>query len=130
MAGGAGDGGAGGAAHDGPTVRWQDKPTEPYMIKGDIALDWGFFYEVKLKGKPEGDFQIELERCQKPANMPETCNNGGKQQAKEGMGAIKYGVDPSQYNVGENTYRMTMRLFEKDSVVAFDELKLVVLVEP
>ncbi len=99
------------------------------MIKGNIALDWGFFYSVKLQGKPEQDFQIELVRCQKIAGQQESCSNGGKQQAKEGSGAIKYGVDPSQYAVGENNYRMILRLFEKDAEVAMDELKLVVIVE-
>jgi hypothetical protein len=111
-------------------VAWQDKPTEPYLIKGQIALDWGFFYEIQLKGKPEEDFQFEVERCRKPAGQPESCNLGGKQAAKEGSGAIKYGIDPDQYGVGENTYRLVLRLHEKGGLVSMDELKIVVIAEP
>ncbi|MDW8248074.1 MAG: hypothetical protein RMJ98_02065 [Myxococcales bacterium] len=125
----AGAGGSGGV-HDGPSVAWKDKPTEPYFIKWQIALDWVFFYEIQLQGKPEEDFQLEVERCQKPAGQPESCSLGGKQPAKEGSGAIKYGVDPSQYAVGENTYRLVLRLYEQDDLVSMDALKIVVIAEP
>ena len=126
-AGSAGTGGQAGAAQ-GASVAWQDKPTEPVTIKGDIALDWGFFFEVAFKDQPAGEWQLDLERCQHLAGESESCFSGGKQAAQEGKGAIKFGVDPGNYNQGENRYRMTLRLYQKDELVSADTLELVVIV--
>jgi hypothetical protein len=133
----AGGGGAGGAAGqggghiEGASVLWKDKPTEPYTITGDVGLDWGFFYVVALGNAPPGALSLELERCIKQAGAPEQCSTSTLQDpAVEGQGAMKFGVDPSMYNTGENTYNFTLRLRSEGATLASDLLPLVVNAQP
>lgn len=79
-----------------------------------IEVMWAWRYAVRVPAGTEASYEVEQERCSKPAGEAETCDTLVLAPlTKECTGPVfgpKFAVDPSQYNPGENQYRITMRL--------------------
>lgn len=110
------------------SVKWQDGPQQVYDIMGEKSLLWGFGYDVALGGEDPSLSTLDFELCEIPAGQQPSCSTSGL-QVKEGTSFIKYGIDPSQYNIGVNTYTLTLTL-KTPSAEATDKLTLIVNATP
>lgn len=111
------DGGPGAAS-----VAWITVP-EPVTADHDIALDYAYQYELAIEGDPLV-YSLTLERCSQMAGMAETCENESRSNLP-GTSLVRWGVDPSQYAVGENHYRFHLILERGAELVDEDTAELV-----
>lgn len=130
-----GEGGCSGGTPDpqGSPIADPDDPCATFMAMGEpdervsflekgedstfsnmIEVMWAWRYAVRVPAGTEANYEVEQERCSKPAGEAETCDALVLAPlTKECTGPVfgpKFAVDPSQYNPGENQYRITMRL--------------------
>lgn len=107
------------------SVMWTTE-VEPVTIDSDIALDYFYQYEVSLVGDVFS-YDLDLERCIQIAGMAETCETTARDPLAFSS-AIRWGIDPSMYAIGENHYRFTLTLRQGTTVVATDTIELVATV--
>lgn len=105
-------------------VEWQIEP-EPLEIDTDIGLDFYYRYEVEIPGNVLV-YTLDVERCSTVAGREETCFT--EQVIPPESGGVRWGIDPSQYAIGENRYSFRLELSRGAEVIAEDEIELVVTV--
>lgn len=105
------------------SVQWLIEP-EPLTIDSDIALDYFYQYELAIDGDPFV-YSLSLERCSQMAGEPEDCFTEARSNTP-GTSGVRWGIDPSQYAVGENRYRFHLTLVRGDTLVDEDTVELVV----
>lgn len=87
---------------------------EDVVLTTETELLWAWRFAARVPAGTEGDYEVEQERCATLAGEAETCETIPLAPlTMECSGPVfgpKMGLDPTQYNVGENVYRVTMRL--------------------
>ena len=108
-----------------PSVAWITE-VEPLELDDDRALDFAYQYELVL---PDGDlsYSLSLERCSQMAGEEEACEDQSRSNLP-GPGYVRWGIDPSQYAVGENRYRFHLELTRGGTLIDEDTVELVVTV--
>lgn len=89
------------------TVRWITE-VEPREVDRDIALEYGFQYELTVEGDPFA-LTLTIERCIQIAGMEAFCDTGELSNLP-GTSFVRFGVDPSMYAIGENHYTFHLTL--------------------
>ena len=81
---------------------------------------------------PQGDYTLELERCDRPARKQATCATSSLPlpEAACGTGFLRFGVDETQYRRGTNLYTFTLRLRRGCVVDSADAFSLTVEYAP
>jgi hypothetical protein len=114
-------------------VAWVTRPDPIIEITTGIELLWGLQYAVTAPLDERAGLVLEHERCERPAGTPEQCWTFGMPlpaDTCEVAFAPKYGIDPSQYNPGENVYRFAMRLRRGCSILSEDIASTTVVYMP
>lgn len=88
-------------------VYWTD-PDQSYPIPYGTALDFYFSYEVT--GATTEALRVRI--CEQEAGepVPDCWTSVLANPAVNGEGGVRYGIDASQYNLGTNTYTLTLIL--------------------
>ena len=112
----------------------QDPDAAPRRVREkEVELLWGFQFVVAIGENHTGTYTLQHERCAAPAGEAEACYTFDLplgEAACETLFAPKYGIDSSQYKVGDNSYTFTMRLMEGCTVVSDDSFTTVVTFDP
>lgn len=114
-------------------VAWVTEGDPEILIQQDVELLWGFQFAVAIPAADFADVALENIICQQPAGSDEECTTipieleSGECAV---MFAPKFGVDPSQYAVGDNRYRFTMQLVRGCDVVSQDSFEIVLTYDP
>jgi hypothetical protein len=94
-----------------PAVGWRDGDLVELTISQGTAVDWGFGYVVS--GVPaDGTYTLSLRTCAQPAGSRRSCQAPAilERPADNGEGTVRYGVDSSQYKMGNNEYTLALSL--------------------
>jgi hypothetical protein len=96
--------------------------TEPVMIDSDIALEYAFEYAVVVPGEGAG-YTLDVEFCADPADADPACT-ASPLEVMSGSSFLRFGIDPTQYAIGTNTYTFELTLSLDGEPVSSDTLTL------
>lgn len=114
-------------------VAWVTEGDPEILIQQDVELLWGFQLAAAVPEADLPDIALQEVICQQPAGSDEECTTINLELdsgACAVMFAPKFGVDPSQYEVGDNRYRFTIQLVRGCDVVSQDSFEIVLTYDP
>ncbi|UJR81555.1 hypothetical protein [Sandaracinus amylolyticus] len=106
-------------------VEWLIEP-EALEIDRDIGLDYAYRYSYTVDGDPFV-YTLDLERCVNIAGEDPSCWTDSLSNVP-GEGGVRWGIDPSQYAIGENSYSFRLVVRRGDEIVDEDFIQLDVTV--
>ena len=91
-------------------VYWDVEPSEIILdFEYGNAIDFGFTYNVEVEEDETGP--LLLRTCEFPSQSRSSCYTIPLQNpAQTGVGYVRYGIDASQYDEGENEYTLSLFL--------------------
>jgi hypothetical protein len=98
-------------------------------ISDTIALDWAFQYATRTPPGEQAAYTIEYERCGAGVATCEVFYRPATAAECE-VAYVRFGLDPSQYHPGLNTYHFFLRLLRDGVVESTSEMTLKVTVNP
>lgn len=115
---------------DQPAITWSAELPNPYVLPetagdefGGISLLWGLSYTLTLPTPNEPAAELFLEICSTRATDPETYCDYAELDATQTKGTYRWGVDPSQYDVGFNVFEHTLTLARDEEELASATLR-------
>ena len=108
-------------------VVWLTGGDQSMNISFEVSLLWSFQYAVRVAGGRQNEYSLVHERCETPAGGPRSCSSGELALSSAECGvsrAPKFGVDPSQYEVGKNIYEFTLRLRRGSRTASTDSFRI------
>lgn len=103
-----------------PTVEWTIEP-EQVDIDHDVGLDYAYPYEVTDANILTDRISIVL--CTTLPDEDEDCTELREGEAVSG--SQRFGIDPSMYKIGINTYEFTATIKRSGEAVSEDVITLV-----
>lgn len=107
---------------------------EDSTFSSAIELMWAWRWAARVPAGTEGTYEVEQERCSQPAGEPETCDVLPLAPLTASCSGPTFGpkfaVDPSQYNPGENVYRITLRLRQGCEIKSEDSFTMKLTYSP
>ncbi|AKF05839.1 hypothetical protein [Sandaracinus amylolyticus] len=102
-------------------VEWQIEP-EPLTIDRDISLSYGYSYTLAVTGDPFV-YSVRLYRCMNIATREPVCWDEEMPNLPDTYG-VRWGIDPTQYGIGENSYTFRVVVRRGEEIVDEDSIEL------
>ena len=106
-------------------VEWVVEP-EPLTIDTDIGIRLGYEYRLAIAGDPFV-YSVELHRCMNIATREPNCWMETPSNVP-GSYFVGWGIDPTGYGIGENSYSFRIVVKRGETIVDEDTVQLDVTV--
>jgi hypothetical protein len=118
-----------------PRIAFVENYADTMTFMNETSVLMAFQFATNVGAMPSGALAIDWEICSKKASQTTaSCTNGLLEAPKPGCEGPrftpKFGIDPTQYDVGENTYTFTIRLLDGCEVVSIDQFVKTVVYQP
>jgi hypothetical protein len=118
-----------------PRIAFVENYADTMTFMNETSVLMAFQFATNVGAMPSSALAIDWEICSKKASQATaSCTNGllepPKPDCQGPRFTPKFGIDPTQYDVGENTYTFTIRLLDGCEVVSIDQFVKKVVYQP
>jgi hypothetical protein len=118
-----------------PRIAFVESYADTMTFMNETSVLMAFQFATNVGAMPSVAYTIDWEICSKKASQSAaSCTSGLLEAPKPGCEGPrftpKFGIDPTQYDVGENSYTFTIRLLDGCEVVSIDQFVKKVVYQP